>query len=113
VDKDGLLRDLSAHVSGYSDRRPVPHNWPPARPGYRSLAPGTGNPGWEPVSGKWKIHLNRPAYAADIMQRKPEHDPDEANIFNKWTSAIVGTPHDNIRSLDTPRKTDWEVDWAW
>ncbi|QND51381.1 fumarylacetoacetate hydrolase family protein [Phyllobacterium sp. 628] len=109
VDKDGKVRDLSAHVKDIAGEAISPE-------GLKKLA--AIDPASLPVvevarygacvSGTGKficIGLNYSDHAAETGATVPP----EPIIFMKATSAIVG-PNDNVEIPRTSLKTDWEVE---
>ncbi len=110
LDKDGQLRDLSAHVSDIAGSTLLPQNLARLQdldPASLPLVPGTPRLGaCVGQVGKFIcIGLNYADHAAETGAPIP----DEPIIFNKWTSAIVG-PNDNIEIPRHSHKTDWEVE---
>ena len=110
VDADGILRDLSGHVSDLSGQ--VLANLDDlARIDVTSLPKVAGTPRFgPPVAGTGKficIGLNYADHAAESGMAVPE----EPVIFMKATSAICG-PNDPIIIPRGSEKTDWEVELA-
>ncbi|MBT2375290.1 fumarylacetoacetate hydrolase family protein [Pseudomonas fluorescens] len=110
LDKDGQLRDLSAHISDIAGSALLPHNLARLQdldPASLPLVAGTPRLGaCVGQVGKFIcIGLNYADHAAETGAPIP----DEPIIFNKWTSAIVG-PNDNIEIPRHSHKTDWEVE---
>ncbi|KPQ23288.1 MAG: 2-keto-4-pentenoate hydratase/2-oxohepta-3-ene-1,7-dioic acid hydratase (catechol pathway) [Halomonas sp. HL-48] len=110
VDDNGIIRDLSAHVTDlageYLDRRTleglaaVDATRLPEVPADSRIAPC--------VAGVGKficIGLNYSDHAAETGAQVPP----EPVIFNKWTSAICG-PNDDVIIPRDSKKTDWEVE---
>ncbi|MGM0823610.1 MAG: fumarylacetoacetate hydrolase family protein [Pseudomonadota bacterium] len=110
LDDNGIIRDLSAHVTDlageYLDRRTleglaaVDAASLPEVPADSRIAPC--------VAGVGKficIGLNYSDHAAETGAQVPP----EPVIFNKWTSAICG-PNDDVIIPRDSRKTDWEVE---
>jgi 2-keto-4-pentenoate hydratase/2-oxohepta-3-ene-1,7-dioic acid hydratase in catechol pathway len=109
VDKDGKVRDLSAHVGDIAGEAISPA-------GLKKLAaidpaslPEVNVDRYGPcVAGTGKficIGLNYSDHAAETGATVPP----EPIIFMKATSAIVG-PNDNVEIPRTSLKTDWEVE---
>ncbi|RAH38398.1 fumarylacetoacetate hydrolase family protein [Halomonas sp. SL1] len=110
LDKDGIIRDLSSHisdlagdhmtrdaVSALADLDPATL---PAVDADTRLGPCVGR------VGKFIcIGLNYSDHAAETGAEVPA----EPVIFNKWTSAICG-PNDDVIIPRDSRKTDWEVE---
>ena len=110
LDKDGQLRDLSAHVSDIADSVLLPHNLARLQdldPASLPLVPG--NPRLGACDGQVGKFICIGLNYADHAAETGAPIPDEPIIFNKWTSAIVG-PNDNIEIPRQSRKTDWEVE---
>ncbi|MGM0856520.1 MAG: fumarylacetoacetate hydrolase family protein [Pseudomonadota bacterium] len=110
MDDNGIIRDLSAHVTDlageYLDRRTLEGLAAldaaslPEVPADTRVAPC--------VAGVGKficIGLNYSDHAAETGAQVPP----EPVIFNKWTSAICG-PHDDVIIPRDSKKTDWEVE---
>ncbi|BBI64414.1 fumarylacetoacetate hydrolase family protein [Vreelandella sulfidaeris] len=110
LDNNGIIRDLSAHVTDlageYLDRRileglaALDAESLPEVPADTRIAPC--------VAGVGKficIGLNYSDHAAETGAQVPP----EPVIFNKWTSAICG-PNDDVIIPRNSKKTDWEVE---
>ncbi|RBI67766.1 ureidoglycolate lyase [Vreelandella sulfidaeris] len=110
LDNNGIIRDLSAHVTDlageYLDRRileglaALDAESLPEVPADTRIAPC--------VAGVGKficIGLNYSDHAAETGAQVPP----EPVIFNKWTSAICG-PNDDVIIPRDSEKTDWEVE---
>lgn len=110
MDDNGIIRDLSAHVTDlageYLDRRTLEGLAAldaaslPEVPADTRIAPC--------VAGVGKficIGLNYSDHAAETGAQVPP----EPVIFNKWTSAICG-PNDDVIIPRDSMKTDWEVE---
>ncbi|SDO35154.1 fumarylacetoacetate hydrolase family protein [Vreelandella arcis] len=110
LDDNGVIRDLSAHVTDlageYLDRRTLEGLAAldaaslPEVPADTRIAPC--------VAGVGKficIGLNYSDHAAETGAQVPP----EPVIFNKWTSAICG-PNDEVIIPRDSEKTDWEVE---
>lgn len=110
LDNNGIIRDLSAHVTDlageYLDRRALEGlaaldaESLPEVPADTRIAPC--------VAGVGKficIGLNYSDHAAETGAQVPP----EPVIFNKWTSAICG-PNDDVIIPRDSEKTDWEVE---
>ncbi|MCB2128532.1 MAG: fumarylacetoacetate hydrolase family protein [Rhodobacteraceae bacterium] len=116
LDKDGRVRDLSAHVADIAGDALLPESI--ARlaaldPAGLPLVPGTPQAGLRLgacVGGVGKyigIGLNYADHAAESGLPVPP----EPVIFNKWTSCISG-PDDDVIIPPGSTKTDWEVELA-
>jgi len=116
LDRDGRVRDLSAHVADIGGATLAPEGL--ARlaamdPASLPLVPGTPQKDLRLgpcVGGVGKficIGLNYADHAAESGLNVPP----EPVIFNKWTSAIVG-PDDDVEIPRGSVKTDWEVELA-
>lgn len=110
LDKDGTIRDLSAHVGDIAgkhlDRAALESLAGldiaslPAVPADTRIGPCVGG------VGKFIcIGLNYSDHAAETGAEVPS----EPVIFNKWTSAICG-PNDDVIIPRGSTKTDWEVE---
>ena len=110
LDNNGIIRDLSAHVTDlageYLDRRTLEGL---AALDTESLPEVPANTRIAPcVAGVGKficIGLNYSDHAAETGAQVPP----EPVIFNKWTSAICG-PNDDVIIPRDSEKTDWEVE---
>lgn len=110
LDNNGIIRDLSAHVTDlageYLDRRTLEGL---AALDAKSLPEVPANTRIAPcVAGVGKficIGLNYSDHAAETGAQVPP----EPVIFNKWTSAICG-PNDDVIIPRDSEKTDWEVE---
>jgi len=110
LDDNGIIRDLSAHVTDlageYLDRRTLEGL---AALDTESLPEVPANTRIAPcVAGVGKficIGLNYSDHAAETGAQVPP----EPVIFNKWTSAICG-PNDDVIIPRDSEKTDWEVE---
>ncbi|MFC6299947.1 ureidoglycolate lyase [Pseudomonas sp. CCM 7893] len=110
LDKDGQLRDLSAHVSDIAGSALLPQNLARLQdldPASLPLVPG--NPRLGACVGQVGKFICIGLNYADHAAETGAPIPDEPIIFNKWTSAIVG-PNDNIEIPRHSHKTDWEVE---
>jgi len=110
LDKDGGLRDLSAHVSDIAGSALLPQNLARLQdldPASLPLVPG--NPRLGACVGQVGKFICIGLNYADHAAETGAPIPDEPIIFNKWTSAIVG-PNDNIEIPRHSCKTDWEVE---
>ena len=110
LDKDGGLRDLSAHVSDIAGSALLPQNLARLQdldPASLPLVPG--NPRLGACVGQVGKFICIGLNYADHAAETEAPIPDEPIIFNKWTSAIVG-PNDNIEIPRHSCKTDWEVE---
>ncbi|MBB3143558.1 ureidoglycolate lyase [Halomonas organivorans] len=107
---DGVIRDLSAHVSDLDGERlgrdalaalaAIDPATLPAVDAATRLGPCVGR------VGKFIcIGLNYADHAAETGAEVPS----EPVVFNKWTSAICG-PHDDVIIPRGSHKTDWEVE---
>ncbi|MBR9904474.1 MULTISPECIES: fumarylacetoacetate hydrolase family protein [Halomonadaceae] len=110
LDDNGVIRDLSAHITDLSgeslDRRTLEGL---AALDATSLPEITADTRIGPcVAGVGKficIGLNYSDHAAETGAQVPP----EPVIFNKWTSAICG-PNDEVIIPRDSEKTDWEVE---
>ncbi|WP_447044456.1 fumarylacetoacetate hydrolase family protein [Vreelandella sp. H-I2] len=110
LDNNGIIRDLSAHVTDlageYLDCRALEGL---AALDAESLPEVPANTRIAPcVAGVGKficIGLNYSDHAAETGAQVPP----EPVIFNKWTSAICG-PNDDVIIPRDSEKTDWEVE---
>ncbi|MBK0023858.1 fumarylacetoacetate hydrolase family protein [Ochrobactrum sp. S46] len=110
LDADGIIRDLSAHVSDLSGAVLSPETLAKLRLlDVNALPKVEGNPRLGPcVAGTGKficIGLNYADHAAESGMAVPP----EPIIFMKATSAIVG-PNDDLLIPRGSEKTDWEVE---
>jgi 2-keto-4-pentenoate hydratase/2-oxohepta-3-ene-1,7-dioic acid hydratase in catechol pathway len=110
LDSDGLIRDLSAHISDFSGETVSleslekikaldVHQLPIMPHGARIGACLADTPNF------YCIGLNYARHAAETGNTPP----DEPLVFNKATSAITG-PYDVIKIAEGSRHTDWEVE---
>lgn len=110
LDRDGILRDLSAHINDLAGQHLAPDELAalagidsgrlPAIANDTRIGPCVGN------VGKFIcIGLNYSDHAAETGAEVPS----EPVIFNKWTSAICG-PNDDVKIPRGSTKTDWEVE---
>ena len=110
LDNNGIIRDLSAHVTDlageYLDRRALEGlaaldaESLPEVPANTRIAPCVAGVGTFICIG-----LNYSDHAAETGAQVPP----EPVIFNKWTSAICG-PNDDVIIPRDSEKTDWEVE---
>jgi len=110
LDGEGLIRDLSAHITDVGGEALLPESLTRLRQlDINSLPVVDGRPRLGAcVGGIGKficIGLNYADHAAETGAALP----DEPVIFNKWTSAVVG-PNDNVIIPRGSQKTDWEVE---
>ena len=110
LDADGIIRDLSAHVSDLSGAVLSPETLAKLRLlDVNALPKVEGNPRLGPcVAGTGKficIGLDYADHAAESGMAVPP----EPIIFMKATSAIVG-PNDDLLIPRGSEKTDWEVE---
>ena len=110
VDREGQLRDLSAHVADISGATLSPASLA----ALAALNPGSlplveGEPRFGPCVGSVGkflcIGLNYSDHAAETGAVVPP----EPVLFTKATSAIIG-PNDDVRIPRGSTKTDWEVE---
>lgn len=110
IDNDGLLRDLSGHVSGITGAtlgddtlaklRAIDVSGLKVIPGNPRIGPCVGN------IGKFMcIGLNYSDHAAESGLPVPEHPV----LFMKATSAVVG-PNDMVSMPRGSTSSDWEVE---
>ncbi|PMR72625.1 fumarylacetoacetate hydrolase family protein [Billgrantia endophytica] len=110
LDDEGVIRDLSAHVTDIDGRHlgldtlitlaNLDVSRLPAVPSETRLGPCVGR------VGKFIcIGLNYSDHAAETGAQVPP----EPVVFSKWTSAICGPDDDVILPRDS-QKTDWEVE---
>jgi len=110
LDADGVIRDLSAHLSDLNGHHLSPELLSrlaaldvtrlPEVPAETRLGPCVGQ------AGKFIcIGLNYSDHAAETGAEVPP----EPVVFNKWTSAICG-PNDDVIIPRDSTKTDWEVE---
>ena len=109
VDKDGQVRDLSAHVKDIADEAISPEGLKKLAAIDAASLPLVNVTRYGPcVAGTGKficIGLNYSDHAAETGAKVPP----EPIIFMKATSAIVG-PNDNVEIPRESLKTDWEVE---
>jgi len=112
VDKDGNVRDLSAHISDVTGATLSPASLDKLRaidPAGLPLAPAGARLG-APVAGTRNfvaIGLNY----ADHAKETGQEIPAEPILFNKAPNCIVG-PNDDIMYPKDSRHMDWEVEIA-
>ncbi|PNS08716.1 fumarylacetoacetate hydrolase family protein [Solilutibacter silvestris] len=110
LDRDGRIRDLSAHIDdiagdvltpeGLQRLRALDADALPAVEGTPRIGACVG------AIGKFVcIGLNYADHAAETGAQPPK----EPVIFNKWTSAVCG-PNDDVEIPRGSHKTDWEVE---
>jgi 2-keto-4-pentenoate hydratase/2-oxohepta-3-ene-1,7-dioic acid hydratase in catechol pathway len=109
VDKDGQVRDLSAHVKDIAGEAISPEGLKKLAAIDAASLPLVNVTRYGPcVAGTGKficIGLNYSDHAAETGAKVPP----EPIIFMKATSAIVG-PNDNVEIPRESLKTDWEVE---
>lgn len=110
LDRDGRMRDLSAHVddiAGNALTAPVLARLSVVDT--ESLPLVDGSPRIGPCVGKVGKFICIGLNYADHAAETGSPIPAEPIVFNKWTSAICG-PNDDIEIPPGSHKTDWEVE---
>ncbi|MCS3431758.1 fumarylacetoacetate hydrolase family protein [Klebsiella sp. BIGb0407] len=110
LDKQGVLRDLSQHISDIAGEALLPETLNKLRQLPVSELPEiTGNPRIGACVGQIGKFICIGLNYADHAAETGADIPAEPIIFSKWTSAVVG-PNDDVRIPRGSIKTDWEVE---